>query len=339
MISASRLLILAAFSLLAVSCLSTSAGMYRESELAGARSKFSWITPLQAGLKDAGRFHQLLASPRETFKLYCINGRPAKSWSMPVKAVVPRPPAGIPIDQAAELRGKVYQAFKAIVGASIFQDEQAPMVKGQEETKPLGTLVALDSPQRADIEKSFRHTRLSDSVTTMLLAFGEEKGLVLGALQAKQYSIQRGAGVVEDKWQLNESSESNRGGQGIMGVVWPERGFKNSRGEIVWPIHPAGILEASLLPSQFTLLIPHAVQRRFFGDQVPGRGFFIRDDGAFDLSEAISKRQQVWNAYFSKAIAVDEAQTSDPDVVQFNMRLDLELFCAYARPVDELLTK
>lgn len=323
----------------ASSCLSTSGGTYREAELAGARSKVSWVTPLNDEVKGKARFDELVSSPRETLKVYCANGRPRRAWQMPVKAIVPRLPAGIPIDEASQMKGRVYQAFKSIVTSTIFLDEP-PVVGAVEPKVPGGNkVVALPSPSRPDAEKAFRNTRLNGSVMTLLLAFQGEDGLLLGALDSPQYAVERGGSEIEDKWRLRAAPERNDRGGGLMGVVWPARRFKGSAGETIWPVHPAAILEAALLPTQFTLLVPPSVQSQYFGSAAPGRGFFVRDDGTFDLSEAVKKRQAIWNAYFSKAVAVDEAQTNDPDVVQFNLRFDMELFCAYARPVDDLLTK
>jgi hypothetical protein len=326
----------------AMSCLSTSGGTYREAELTGALSKASWVTALNDEVKGKAQIDALVASPRETLKVYCANGRPRRAWQMPVKAIVPRMPAGIPIDEASQMKGRVYEAFKSIVTARLFLDEP-PVVAGDEakEAKvPAGNkIVALTSPSRADAEKAFRNTRVNGSVMTLLLAFQGDDGLLLGALESPQYAIERGGSQIEDKWRLRASPERGDRGGGLMGVVWPARRFKGSAGEFVWPVHPAAILEASLLPAQFTMLIPPSVQSKYFGSVAPGRGFFVRDDGTFDLSDAVKNRQAIWNAYFTRAVGVDEAQTNDPDVVQFNLRFDMELFCAYARPVDDLLTK
>jgi len=327
-----------ALALLATSCLSTSGGTYRQAELTGTRFKVSWVTPLNDEFKTREQFQRVLSSPKETLKVYCASGRPRRDWSLPVRAIVPRPPAGIPIDEASAIKGRVYQAFKAVLGPGIFLDEPAPALTGPV-TAQVSDVVALPAPDRAAAEKSFRETRLSPSVTTLLLAFQGESGLLLGAIDSPHYNIERGGSEVEDKWRLKAAPIPASRSDGLMGVIWPARRFKSSTGDFIWPVHPAAVLEAALLPMQFTMLIPPAVQARYFGAAVPGSPFFLRDDGTFDLSQAVKDRQKIWNAYFSKAIVVDEAQTQDPDVVQFNLRFDMSLFCAYARPVDDLLTK
>ncbi len=330
---------MAGIACLAVSCLSTSGGTYRQAELAGARSRVTWVTPLNDDFKTLDQFNRVVSSPKEALKLYCTGGRPARAWNMPVRAIVPRLPAGIPIDEASQVKGQVYERFKAIIGPKLFFDETAPVADGKNEA-PLSEIVfALPAADRKSVEKAFRETRLSRNVTTLLLGFDGENGMLLGAMDSQYYGVEHFGAPHEDKWQLKARPAAMFPNGGIMGTVLQARRLKTSNGENIWPVHPSAVLEAALLPKHFTMLIPPAVQARYFADSMPENGFFVRANGTFDLGQAVNERQKLWNAYFLKSVAVEEAQTADPDVVQFNVRLDLSLFCAYARPADELLTR
>ena len=323
----------------ATACLSTSAATYRMGEIAGTRQKVSWVTPLNHDFKSREQMERVVANPRDAFASYCRNGRPTKEWILPVRAIVPKPPAGIPIDEASRIRGRIYDAFKNVIGPGIFLNER-PVKSASTERKQVSEMVfGLKSPERTEIEKSLRETRLHSDVTTVLIAFGEENGLLLGALNPNYFRIEQAGSAGEEKWRFTHSEGYKPEENGIMGIVWDERRFKTSTGESIWPVHPAGIFEAALLPMHFTMLVPAEVQSKHLSKASDGLPFFVRKDGTFDLSEATKDRQKIWNAYFSHAVTVEEAQTQDPDVVQFNVRFDLSLFCAYARPVEDLLTR
>ena len=320
-------------------CISTSGGTYRAAEVRGALSKVTWVTPVSDEMKTAKQFDRVLQSPQETLKLYCSNGKPRRSWNLPIRAIVPRPPAGIPIDQASEIKGRVYQAFRNIIGPAIFIDEPAPLVSGASEVTAGARVVAVSTADPETVLAKFRETRLTENATTLMVGYDGQRGLVLGVIEAREFVVERIGSPAEDKWKLKGIAGGTRHNPSLMGAVWTDRRFKSAEGDVIYPVHPAGVLEAGLLPMHFTMLIPSGVQKKYFAELTPERGFFIRDDGTFDLGDAVGGRQRLWNAYFNKAVVVEEAQTSDPDVVQFNIRMDLDLFCAYARPVQDLLTK
>jgi len=320
-------------------CISTSGGTYRAAEVRGALSKVTWVTPVSDEMKTAQQFDRVLHSPQETLKLYCSNGKPRRSWNLPIRAIVPRPPAGIPIDQASEIKGRVYQAFRNIIGPAIFIDEPAPLVSGAIEVTAAARVVAVSTADPETVLAKFRETRLSENATTLMVGYDGQRGLFLGVIDAKEFAIERIGSPAEDKWKLKGVAGGTRHNPSLMGAVWADRRFKSAEGDVIYPVYPAGVLEAGLLPMHFTMLVPPGVQKKYFAELTPERGFFIREDGTFDLGDAVGSRQRLWNAYFNKAVVVEEAQTSDPDVVQFNVRMDLDLFCAYARPVQDLLTK
>lgn len=320
-------------------CLSTSAGTYRAAEIRGTLSKVSWVTPLSDQMKTAQQFDRVLHSPQETLKLYCSNGKPRRTWNLPVRAIVPRPPAGIPIDQASEIKGRVYQAFRNIIGPAIFIDEPAPLAAAAGEVGAGSRVLAVSTADPEALLGKFRETRLSDGATTLMVGYDAHSGLFLGVIDAMEFAMERSGSPAEDKWKLKGVAGGTRHNPSLMGAVWTDRRFKSAEGDVVYPVYPAGVLEAGLLPMHFTMLVPPGVQKKYFAELTPERGFFVREDGTFDLGDAVGGRQRLWNAYFNKSIVVEEAQTSDPDVVQFNIRMDLDLFCAYARPVQDLLTK
>lgn len=285
----------------------------------------------------------MIQSPGEILNHFCSSRKPRHSWNLPIRAIVPKPPAGIPIDRASTVNRDVYKLYRQLIGSILFRDESfGPLeihTSNQRKEDRLASIKTLDSPEENRFIEDLRQTRLSGNLTTVLVAFDGSHEMTLGMIQTGDYEPSRSGIAESDRWSIGKPNPRKKDNNAIAGVVWRHRAFKDEAGKMVWPIHPAGILEAGLLPYHFTMLIPPAVQREFFGSDMPNSGFFIKPDGTYDLGQAIEHRRKIWNAFFEKSVSVDEAQTDDPSTIQFNLKLNLEVFCAYARPVKDLLTR
>lgn len=339
-----RAILILAAPLFASACISTRGDTYPEETLRATTRQLTWLSPTLPDNLSESSFDAIINSPKEAFAHFCSSGKPKHAWNLPVRAVRPRLPAGIPIDQASAINGEVYQFFKQSISANLFLNELILASEDSGSTsaasKTNSTILTLNSPEPEHLIKTLQNTRLVDNLTTVLVGFNKRQELTLGMIRTRKFA-HKNAGMENGKKRLrvHEVLDDSSKGGAIAGVIWESQKLKDTDGNYVWPIHPAGILEAGLLPTHFTMLIPENVQKKFFDKKQSGRGFFIRPDGAFDLTEAIKDRRKLWNAYFSQAVRVDEAQTEDPSIIQFNIRLNLDLFCAYARPVKDLLTK
>lgn len=126
----------------------------------------------------------------------------------------------------------------------------------------------------------------------------------------------------------------------------------------LFPAPPVVSYEAHWFTSQFTMLIPETIQKQVFAKYydapygihageydsnrngyIDGKGFFVNSDESFNLTDAVEKRTALWNAYFKTFTQIKEAQTEDPVVIDFEVNLDLNLFCAYGRNINDLTSK
>lgn len=137
---------------------------------------------------------------------------------------------------------------------------------------------------------------------------------------------------------------------------------------LVTPTYP---FEPAIFANNFTMLIPAKTQFEIFSqdvflqsfdqntiardwgifgvkkklDNVPDYLnkmvpiFFVKKDQTFDITNAINRRRDLWIAYIDRFTSVKEAQDRDPDITKYEVSLDLSPFCAYGRPISDLLTK
>ena len=116
--------------------------------------------------------------------------------------------------------------------------------------------------------------------------------------------------------------------------MFPKRAFRDTDGKILYPLYPVIPFETEFLPRHFTMLIPEATQNDLFEK----RTYFLKDDGSFNLSAAISERDRLWEAFINGQTSLKESQTDDPQVIDFEVELNLDIFCSYGRLVSDLVT-
>jgi hypothetical protein len=82
------------------------------------------------------------------------------------------------------------------------------------------------------------------------------------------------------------------------------------------------------------MLIPEPEQRRLWGS----RTYFTTGSG-FNLSAAVRERDRLWERYLQTFTSRKEAQSANPRLVDYEVSLDLGLFCAYGRAVADLTAR
>ena len=115
-----------------------------------------------------------------------------------------------------------------------------------------------------------------------------------------------------------------------------------------FPLTPSFQLEASEFRRFFTMLIPPEEQAKLFRERRNKYGttvthserpFGVNDQGVLAASTAIEDQEPIWRSYFASFTNVKESVTDDPYVINFQVELDLNPFCAYGRNTADLMSK
>jgi hypothetical protein len=305
-----------------------------------------------------------MKTPEELFSFYCKSGRQDKPLLRNIKAVISKPPKGITIDEAAKRDQLVLAELREIVQSyySIGLSWHSGLIR-----KKGSNLVATRSKSPDEFVKYFkgqapdfiRNGARSNASYPVIIGFEDLKeSLILGTLPLAAFSQAMGP----NNLLTNRPDDSVRiihytGAidWGFMGVLSLESlevsgNAKDERGpfphEPIHPLTPVLPLESHVFVSVYTMLIPGDVQNKIFAKylredstfKLPSNGAFIKDDGTFDISSAVRSRDSLWELYIKAMTSVKEAQTDDPQIILYQVSLDLNPFCAYGRPIKDMIT-
>jgi hypothetical protein len=115
--------------------------------------------------------------------------------------------------------------------------------------------------------------------------------------------------------------------------------------EKIFPIVRGRPLEPATFSAFYTMLIPLELQKKLWPHLVVRGGkwlwmdyFFLKEDGSYNFQRAIVDRKSIFEEYIKTFTKVKEAQTSDPQVLNFEVSLDLSVLCQYSRPISDLVS-
>jgi hypothetical protein len=116
--------------------------------------------------------------------------------------------------------------------------------------------------------------------------------------------------------------------------------------ELTFPIKTAIPLEVPIFANHFSFLTPNwqwykaADAVGLDGSRFSWIDRRIRKNTEdFDFGFVVNERFDLWASYIKIFTQVKEAQTEDPQVIDFEVSLDLNMFCAYGRHTSEFVTK
>lgn len=320
-------------SLLLTGCISQSSGIYRQVEAEPFREVQSYFTPHDKSLMPIiGDRDPMTADPRRVFEYYCSGGRSQRPLETTIRAVLPRAPKGVAIDAASSLQQELYEYFRLFAKnyykASIYEDDSRNQkLSGS----PLA--YAMKEPSMESCVALAKETRVNEKVPFTLLSVNGTNTLLLGAMRMPIYSRSSYSGSEAGLFQWRKASGEPPQHNSI-DVIFPSRPMFDDQGQKIYPVYPTLPFEVLFFQKYFTMLIPAETQQQLF----QGNTFFLRDDGSFDLGKATQRRAAVWEAYVGTQTSLKEAQSDDPQIVDFQVKLDLNLFCRYGRVVSDLLT-
>ena len=272
------------------------------------------------------------ADPRRVFAAYCANGRSLRPMQTHIRAILPRPPKGIAIDTAGDVKEKVHQVFRSVAKSYYSRGtylKDADQGQGSDGLQ----MLAIREASVDTFVKLAKESRATDQASVSLLAMYGNQSLFLGLVAAVPYQAVGYSGSRKDLFQWRESGAMTSS-KSSLDLVFPGRPMKAEDGKVIYPLYQAIPFEIAYFQRHFTMLIPPETQRQAFGHA----NFFVRSDGTFDLGMAVSHRADLWDAYVASQASLKEAQTDDPQIIDFQTDLNLKLFCAYGRPVADLVT-
>jgi hypothetical protein len=318
---------------LMVGCTHRSSGIYRAGEKEPFLEVQSYFTPHDKSLRTiVGGGDPLAADPRRVFEYYCSSGRSQRSVETTIRAVLPRQPKGVPIDVASQMQESLYQLYRGLIKkfyqASFYED-----ILDEKKRVEAPPVFGLRDPSSKAFVSLAKESRANEKIPLTLLALNGSGTLIMGTVKLPVYSAVSYEGSEKGlfKWRETDNDPPLRN---AIDVIFPERPMRDEKGQVFYPIYTALPFEVIFFRKYFTMLIPDETQRQLFN----GRSLFIRDDGTFDLGQAVERRELLWNAYVESQTSLKEAQTDDPQVVDFQVKLEMDLFCRYGRVVSDLLT-
>lgn len=298
--------------------------------------------------------------PRAVFAHYCRAGQPLTDLREVVRFVIPTPPPNIPLDKAARGRQRLLSQVRGLLrrfyamtslrtgegrapGRSCGVDSaRVPYFYGLDAPEK-GAASSLDAVLRArealpdwDDLGSFLLVRAPEGSPRIYLTRDralrfEVPGEEVPAAGGPVFSLADG--------RLSDPYATHWPGRGTLvastGPVWFRVGDATDEPRAVFPLREASLGDAGVLKEFFTLAVPPAIQQREFGAERVG----LNPDGGFNLSALVRERDQIWDVYFRRYTRLREAVNEDPRVIDFEVSLDLGLFCRYGRAAGDLVTR
>ena len=286
----------------------------------------------------------------------CREKKPIGNLSININLIVPKPGKGIPLDIATqarnayveEARKQVHQFFAAVSTCQ-------PPAQGSSQVHNGNQLAIIgDSSLRNQLLASelgiklapvFQNGFNSDAYPVFLSVLSDDD-VYLGSPHGLTFINQDGhtgglgnyvkigmpfAMQLTEDWvprilAMNPTPPTKR-------TVKQEGG--KSKDDIVRPITEVCDRVLGVWRQNFVVMIPCSEQKKYFGQ----RDAVGCQDGHLSISQSVTDSQSMWKLYFDHLVSIKEAVTNNPQIIRFEATLDLKPFCAYARPVMDLVTQ
>jgi hypothetical protein len=314
-------------------CISAPAGIYLRADREPIHVVRGYLTPLDKELKDITKGTDPLdIDPRKVFGLYCSNGKARRKINTKIRAISPKPPKGLVIDKAAEAKEAIYRGFREVAKSfySISSYVDATRVNRDEGHRPF---YALTNASMNEFVKDAKESRLSNQAVVTLLTVHGQSTLYLATAPIPTFITSDYSGSQAGMFQI-KATTAKAVNHHTIDAIFPKRVFRDVDGNALYPMYPVIPFETEFFPRYFTMLIPESTQEQLFGR----RTYFLKNDGAFNLSDAIGERDKLWAAFINAQTSLKESQTDDPQIIDFEIELNLDLFCSYGRMISDLVT-
>lgn len=297
-------------------------------------------SPNLAAMRSTLKKDSKLPIEKQIFNFYCSQGHQTRALKTKIHAVISRPPTGAPVDEAALIQSKKRQLIQDQIQnfyRTLFLEDGLTRSGFGQETE-LNEFFATEAKSNSEfIAKSKTPTEACDSGCVSIVSFDQDFQLIL-SFGLRRYQTQ----YVREKFLIPKYL--------LVGTDTNLSGFVSANKQTVNAFTSSSAEEATehrtmtdlyfiekILAQKFTMLIPAAVQESIFGSPK----FFISNADQFSIRESIDSSQlkKLWSAYLSKFTTYKESQSPDPQILDYEVELDLKPLCSYGRAIDDLISK
>lgn len=285
---------------------------------------------------------------KKLFDFYCRDGKQAVPVKKYITAILGKAPHNIPLDNATNLRSqqkerieKAIRGFFSINGA-VFRDFYSPSLKMR------STLLWTDANSNQAMSNAIKSIEIScdHSINCNPPTFVDTGGDILTFL----------TGFPSILDETGKATETFPGGNHFVTIDFNKQSSRPCRktdgqrcqeGKV--PTYQSVNLilpEASLLTREYVLLMSRKEldvnlggELRKIGKGVAGADYLFGNEESENISNLIQYSPAIWSAYFSIFTQMAEVQSQDPQIINYEVVLDLNLFCRSAQKTSTLVSK
>ena len=292
--------------------------------------------------------------PKETIKLY-----------------VPKPPPGIPLDRALHLRKKFIEYAKAFISKQFFtsarhnniQNDRGELSRKIKDSNTYASFYSIPVENESQLIDFYNQNATAGYYPSIAIlnvpSEGNQVYIVPDLFQKNvvtfdtrnQYGWHTSKDEILSETRQTVSSEISQG-FGSVGNDEPSvasmfvvgNPCTLGTGDNVHPLNLFYYADWNFIENNFTMLIPPEIQTQFFKDEhgltVCGSSNYCGYTSAkkFSAEKAIKDRTQLWNRYYKTFTEIQESPNGDGSMIQFDVSLRMEIFCKYARSLDDLVS-
>lgn len=302
-------------------------------------------------IKDVG--HPLEKLPQATvnstsdkkgqwFPQYCQSGKQVRDVTQKIRLVIPRPPKGLALAAAQNKAAELKQVGEAMIPL-FFQYASDPsdvLILKEGEKYPAVRSFALQSGKSVDLEKEFQNPRSTVGGVVYINRFvflkptdSDVVYLVPNRFTELHWGLKYfDAGIY--------SNHPIPGRSGLFALT-PERSIR-AKNLTTQPYNAVSVLAPARnmalydFHTNFTALISATKVQE---DLPELQSIFLNPDGSISTAKALQAKEQFWKFYLQKFTTVKEAQSDNPAFKDYEVSLDLNLFCTFGRQTMGLLSK
>lgn len=320
------------------------------------------ITQLFAQIKDNPSAPDV---EKGIFNLFCESGRVVRLPKRKVSLLVPAPPAGVPLDVALSDRTKYVSSVTEFLKSRFFiKFSPANYIDSKEIERIRNGLkehTFHESLKLAGFEfNDFKRTRAASKASPskfkpIAVTFPDDETIYIGRFEVNeiQYNFEKTVlGKFDPSLEIAEKDDIENIFRSTRHFAkWSKdkdpdlflvakRGWRvkssvdDKKKSVTYPLDFGFFGDLATLKSSFTMIVPRAKQEELFH-----RSFGYGDGGELVPSRLIEESKSLWQEYVKTFTTLKEAPSSDPSVLNFEVSLDLGLFCKTAKPLSAFSSK
>ena len=291
-----------------------------------------------------------VAMAKAMFKTYCSAGSQKTAMEKKVQVILPKIPAGLPLDQTSKIRADLKVAAESRLkelftfslsplpgSRSAYRENNKFIIRNNQPENPFYFRLPISSLK--EIKNHFMNALSTSDLSTPGHKFGtifsdfvflvSRDGLMLGwagDVQTVYFAEQAG---FSSHWYAPSGKPSEFKKEPFDSVY----SVSESEGNIA--LREATLLDLTLLVRGYSIVPKSEKQEEVFGNRIDQ----YNDDETVNIQAVLRLHDQAWRAYFDKFVSIQAAQTDDPAVLSETVKLDLNNFCKYATFSKDLVSK